>query len=1291
MRTSTSAFRNFSALLPVLFVASALLLPATLFGQGYFGTVSGVLADATGAVVQGAKVVLTDQQKGYTFNTTSDNEGRYLFRSIPPGVYAVAGEAKGFQKAQSASFRVDVNENATANLTLKISGATQTVRVEAQAQNIQTEDAETGQVVNRRFINDLPLIDRYVVALAALAPGVTEMDDQCSEFAGGGSCTGTNFVSNGSRGSTADILSDGASVTNSEPNGGITAATYLPSPEAVEEFKVEQTNFSAEYGFSGASVVNMVTRSGTNSFHGGLYNFSRDQFTDANNWFNDRYGIPIPHVRRNDYGATIGGPIVKSKTFFFFDYEGTRSASLGTSAAGVPSDAMRAGDFGAVCPANGNTDSNGNYHPGAWDTTVGSANYGQCVQADDPTMTTLVGSGQIWDPYQRYYDSNVGATTWTSPNAFIPFNNIGTYISPGCPVGLLPTGYCPPNEPTPGVPGNLIDPVAQKMMSYFPEPNLSAAAGGSIYKNWSASGANHGYNDQFDIKVDNRFSEKNLVSVKYSQQWSHGSSFNCFGNFTDPCEGGPNKTTAHVFAINDTHTFTPTLLLNVTLGFSRGAWNIFAYNPQGVNDPLSTLGFPSYLDDNGFKGVPPIFLSTYFSAGFADMGTNPYGNYRLGQGTGQLTVALDKVRGPHEMKFGFDGRLHQINYIQTNAPNGYFSFDTSGSGSCPGAASSNYGNTGIQYCGGDAMASFLMGTMNGNSFYEIQDRPATENYQYGFFALDNWKVTRKLTLNLGLRYDVTMPRTERYNRMDWFNPNATNPLNGGTLSYPSPVSGQNVNLQLQGGEVFATPSQRTTYVTDWSNIQPRFGLAFQFAPKTVLRGGYGIYYGQSRSGVTGVMPYGGQGFNQYTNVINTYQNAGAIPWLHLSNPFPFGLIQPPGNSLGLLNDVGYGANGPLRTAYANKTPNEQSWSLGIERELPGNVLINAEYIGKRGTHLPFSGSNYINHLGSWIESLPASDPNPNDPPCAIFTIACVNTYVNNPFASVINDPNSPIGVNSPQVQYVQLLLPNPQYTGVTIEPQMIANSIYHGLQLSAEKRYSNGLQFLVTFVWSKSIDDSSQADDNVTWTGSFTSLQDPNKPWLERSLSTFDIPYVTQFSYTYDLPVGRGKLLLGNLPGWANSVIGGWKTNGIWRIADGRPMTFFLADGIPLPTYAGQRPLLVGKPKRNSGDWVDQYFADPSTNVFQRTPDFTLSNAPRAYGGLRTPWSFTTDLSLAKLISLARVREEMNLELRIEARNALNHPVFGTPDTTVDDPSFGQISYTSQGPREIQLAIKFNF
>jgi len=1222
-------------------IATALLCPAHVWAQAYFGTVSGELTDASGAVVQGASVMLSDEEKGFNFITTSDSNGRYLFRSVAPGLYSVTAEAKGFAKSTSSPFKVDVNQNATTNLTLKVGAASQTVEVGARSQAIQTEDAETGQVVNRRFINDLPLIERNIQTLTSLAPGVTEMDDQCQE-----PCLGTNFVSNGSRGATADILSDGASVTNSEPNGGITSATYTPSPEAVEEFKVQQTNFSAEYGFSGASVVNMITRSGTNKFHGSGYDFFRDSSMDANEWFAIRDGLlsdahtpaPIPQSRRNNYGFTIGGPIIKNKTFFFFNYDGLRSSRARTRSGAVPTDLMRAGNFSEVCDAAGGTFDTG----------------GQCTES----------AGQIWDPYSGTYSAADGGIV---RDTFVPNNDLLAYASPG--------------GPNPGVQGNLIDPVAQQMMNLFPEPTSS----GDIYNNWFTSGATHNYNDQFDIKIDHRFTQSNLISGKFSYQYSHSLGLDCFKNFTDPCQAGPGWSNAHLFAINDTHTFSSSLLMNVTLGFTRGVWHYDAYNPHGQDDPLGALGFPAYLQANGFKGVPAIFIDEYKAAGYTNIGTDPYGNYRLGQDTGQLAVTFDKVHGSHEIKFGFDGRIHQINYIQTNAPVGFFSFNIDGSDACP---------SGKDSCGGDSMASFMMGQMTQGcgwndcgSKEEIQTRPATTNYQYAFFAQDNWKVSPKLTLNLGLRYDVTLPRTDRYDRQDWFDPKVASPLNGGTLTYTDPLSGQSVTRQLLGGEKFATSSQRTNYVTDWSNFQPRFGLAYQFAPKMVVRGGYGIYYGQSRSGVTGVVPYGGAGFNQYTNVITVDPNDRATPFARLSNPFPFGLIQPAGNTLGLMNDVGFDANGPLRTATANRTPYEQSWSLGIERQLPSNILINAEYIGKKGTHFPFSGSNQLNHLGPEIESytpdqITALNTLYNNPP------NCLNPPDNpgpcNPYFGIVTDPNSSLSGSIPAYQ---LLLPHPQFTGVATEPQMISNSIYHGLQLLAEKKYSNGLQFLVTYTWSKSIDDSSNADDNVTWLGSFTSLQDPNKPAMERSLSTFDIPHVFQFSYSYDLPFGRGKTLLGHMPGWAEAILGGWKTSGIWRAADGRPLAFTVSDGLALPTYGTQRPNIVGTPKRNhSSDWVDNYFVDP--NVFQRPDDFTLGNAPRALGSVRSPWSFTADLSLGKQF---RLREEMNIEFRLEAHNALNHPVFGTPSTQVDDESFGTVTYTTVGPREIQLGFKFNF
>jgi hypothetical protein len=1188
-----------------------------LMGQGYFGTVSGVVTDQTGALMPGTKMLLVDEEKGYRFSETSDSAGRYLYRSVPPGTYTVTAETPGFGKTERTGIKVDVNANVTADLSLKVAGAVQTIQVEAQSTTISTQDATTGQVINRKFINDLPLIDRYVMDLTFLTPGVTEMDDQCKN------CGGTDFVSNGSRGATADILMDGASTTNFEPNGGVTQATYTPSAEAVEEFKVQQSNFSAEFGFSGASVINMVTRSGSNTFHGSGYDFIRNQVFDSNNWFNNLYDIPIAPLRRNNYGGTIGGPIFKNKTFFFFDWDGTRETTMTTDQAGVPTEAERGGDFGEVCAAQG----------GSFDST------GLCS----------VAQGQIWDPYSGVYDPSVGGPV---RQTFIPYNNLADYASPGNP-NLDGTAY-----QLSGGKGDLIDPVAQTMMNLFPKPNIP---GGAIYDNWIGSGPNYGYNDQFDVKIDHRFSQSNLLSAKYSQQWNHGSSFNCFKNFTDPCGGGPNTNHVHLFTVTDTHTFSPTLLLNSTLGFTRGSSLIDAYNGgASVPDPLSKLGFPSYLGSSGFTGVPAIFIAGgYYSAGYTSTGTDPYGNYKQGQDTGQLTFALSKVLGSQELKFGFEGRLHQQNYIQTNAPQGIFNFNEYGSSQCPNDVST---------CGGDAMASFMMGNSQGTSsnpaggYYEIQFEPATENYQFAGYAQDNWKTNSKLTLNIGLRYDVSMPRTDRHNRQNWFDPDVVSPLSVPALG------------TLHGGEVFASSHQRTISDADWSGIQPRFGFAYQFAHQWVARGGYGIYYSQTRSGANGVGSYGTQGFNQYTGMVTDYQNDGATPYLHLSNPYPNGLIQPAGSSLGLMNDVGFGAIGPIRTVRA--TPYAQTWTFGVEHQLPWNLLVKADYIGKKGTHLYFGGANNRNILGAKIESYTPDQ------------ITNLNTLVDNPFYGIITDPNS--GLSGPQVAEAQLEVPFPQYTSVTTDVPPIASSIYHSLQLAAEKNYSNGLQLLASFVWSKSIDDASTDDDNVTWLGGFLSLQDPNKPWLERSLSSFDIPTVLQLSYSYDLPVGHGKTFLGHMPRVVEAVVGGWKTNGVWRLSGGRPLAMSTADGTSLPTYGGQRPNMTGTPKRNHGqDWINNYFTDP--DVFVLPEQYALGTVPRTIGGVRTPTSFSADLSIEKEFALETVHKGMSLELRLEAQNAFNHPIFGTPNTAVDDPSFGTISYTSNGPRQVQLGLKVFF
>ena len=1195
--------------------------PALLLSQGYFGTVAGVVTDPTGAVLPGVKLTLSDVAKGYTFTSVSNKAGQFVMPSIPPSVYTLTAEMTGFDKAVRTGIKLDVASHVTVNFSLKIAGASQTVQVSAQNTTLQTQDATTGQVINRKFIENLPNTNRYVMDLVTLTPGVSRTDDQC-----GISCTGTNFVSNGSRNSTADVLMDGASTTNMEPNGGVTNVTYTPSVESVQEFKVQQSNFSAEYGFSGGSIVNMVTQSGTNVFHGQLYDFVRNQALDANNWFANHYGQPIPNLSRHNYGGTIGGPIFKNKTFFFFDWDGTYQVAQATPQAGVPSAKERTGDFGEVCAAYG----------GTFDST------GMCSNPN----------GQIWDPYTKTYDPNLGGGV---ASAFIPFNNMATYASPGNPK-LNGTPF-----QLSGAPGDLIDPVAQKMMNLFPMPNIP---GGTIYDNWIASGSNESTENQFDIKINQQFSQSNLLNARWSQSWSHSTPFNCFGDFIDPCAGGPNSTPTHLFVVDDTQTFNPTTVLDVTFGFTRGSERISAYPPLGSKnppaDPLSTLGFPSYLNTAGYTGVPSMFIQGgYYSAGYQSAGSDPYGNYKQGQDTGELTATLTKQLGKHELKFGFDGRLHQMNYIQTNAPNGTFYFGQHGTSEAPGDVT--------QY-GGDAMADFMTGSPSNGGSYEIQFQNAQENYQFAGYAQDNWRVNDMLTLNFGLRYEVTMPRTERHNRQNWFDPHALSPLQ---VPGVGPYGGSG---PLVGGEVFASSKQRTVNNTDWNDWQPRFGFAYQFSPKWVIRGGAGLYYSQNKSGVTGVAPYSSQGFNQWTNMVTTYQNDGATPYLRLSNPYPNGLILPAGNSLGLMNDVGFGAAGPIRSVKV--TPSELSWTLGVERQLPWNTLVDVEYIGKKGNNLYFGGDNQLDILPIGVENYSQNQ------------IAALQSYVNNPFQGYITNPNS--NLSQAQIPQYQLDLPYPQFTSVTMDYNPAASSIYHALQVTVGKNYSNGLQLLVTYVWSKSIDDSSAPDGNTSWLGGIISLQDPNRPYLERSLSTFDIPHTLQASYVYALPVGRGRRFLGNSPRIVDGILGGWSTNGIWRLRSGRPLAPTTSDGTSLPTYGPQRPNLTGTPKRNHGhDWIDNYFTNPG--VFVLPPLYALGNSPRTIGSVRTPYLFLVDLSMTKVFSLDSIRHGMSIEPRIEASNAFNHPTFGTPDTSLDDGSFGVVSYTESAPRNVQVGIQFKF
>jgi len=1192
-------------------IAFVLVLSASLaWAQLYSGSIVGVVSDPSGAVIPGTKITLTDEEKGFTFNAETDASGRYLFRSVPPGLYKVAVTAQGFQGQTRTGVRIDVNQNASVDFSLQLSTGAQSVNITTEAPLLSTQDSATGQVLNEKFIKDLPNIDRSILDLAYLTPGIVSANN-------GHHSGDVNFVSNGSRNATSDVLMDGATVTNYEQNSGTIVTTYTPTTDAVEEFKVQTSNFSAEFGFSGATVINVVTKSGTNEFHGSAYDYLRNQKLDANDFFDNKFGSPLQGLHRNNFGGVIGGPIKKNKTFFFFDYDGLRQVTQGSNNAAVPSALERTGNFGELCGLNG----------GSFDGN------GRCS----------VDAGQIWDPYSGVYDPNSGGALRST---YIPFNNMATYMSPGNP-RLNGTGYQPAPHP-----GNLIDPAASKMMAYYPLPNLSPGA--SYDSNWAASGPNKSWNDQIDVKIDHRFSEKNLLSGKFSIAKGNSHNWNSYGDIADPYSGGPNPGHNYTFALNENYTLSPRLLLTVSYGWNR-AWGF----TQGIigdypgSDPRKLLGLPDYMGLSGVLIMPNINIGDSYNN--SSFGGQPWNYYLNGSDTHQLQGIVSWVKGSHELKFGAEGRVHRINSANPGPTGGTFNYDFT---------STSQNNYGDETSGGDAMASFLTGFGTGNNgSYEVANWVSTQNFQWSGYVQDNWKVSRKLTLNIGLRYDVTLPRTERYNRMNWVDLSVVSPLQIPGLP------------TLHGGEIYASPSDRQPYDIDGKDFQPRVGFAWQPLSKTVVRGGYGIFYSTSKQGAAGPGAWGYEGYVKDTPWITSYQNDGATPWGRLSDPWPItGPDNAPGNALGLLNDVGGNyAWGPLKTQ--NNTPYEQTWSLSIQRELPWNTLLDTAYIGKKGTHLYFGNSGNPNYLPSSVEQFTPAE------------FADLNSYVPNPFYGHLSDPNAPY--NTPTIQKVNLLVPYPQFSGLG-EPLPIGDSSYHSLQLRVEKRFSSGFQFLATYVFSKFIDDTSATDGNIDWRGDAKShLQDPNNFALEKAISPYDSTHVFQFSHVYELPFGRKKAIGSNWNPVVNGFLGGWQLNGVWSIISGRPMTLSVRGAHTIPTYGTQGPNLIGTPKKASSDILDQYFANP--DVFVQPDPYTLSDAPRTLPWVRKPGQFNSNLSVFKDFSLTRFREGMRLEFRLEAINAFNNVQFSGPHTTVGNSNFGTITSQANGPREAQAALKLFF
>jgi len=1204
--------------------------------QVIVGSISGVVSDPTGAVVPGATVLLTDVNKGYNYNAVTDSLGRYVISDLPAGNYRIKVTAAGFKTSTADGIVLEVAAKLALDFHLQIGATSQSVEVVGAAPVLSTEDAVTGQEVDRSEINDLPLVDRSVLDLAFLSPGVIQVPGSSYGFG-----TGMNFVSNGGRNDTSELLIDGITATSYEPNTAIYTPLFQPNVDAVQEFKIMQNNYSAEEGFSGNTYINMVMRSGTDNFHGDVYEFLRNKDLDSQNFFANEAGAPLPSLRRNQFGGSVGGPIRKDKTFFFFDYDGVREASGDQRAGGVPSVAERAGNFDEICtsPKQGNSTFNAQ---------------GIC---NNPNY-------QLWDPYSGYYSASQPGRVLTVP---IPFNNMATFKSAGNP--NLPAQY-----QIPAVAGNLIDPVASKMMSYYPMPNVNVGnANYNPYNNWAVSGVDTDGNNQWDLRIDQRFSDKVNFNARYSMSSGPYHGLNCYGNALDPCTQGPGVGGSRQVALNTNYAISPATVLSVSLGFTRGLSDTKGIAKDFPSfSPVTNLGLPSYITTDGTISSPNFYMyGGYVSPnGSESIGAQPWSVYKNGNQVYHLLATLTHVRGRHELKFGGEWRVQQQNWFQDGAPGGVQIEQQYGTSEYPWSG------------GGDAMASFLTGVPDPQTWgeYEISPHFSTQNYRWGGFAQDNFKATRKLTVNAGLRYDLEIPRTERYNKEIWFDPTLAQSIKPNAIdpsTWPS-VLGAPPNVSSPvGGLVYASNAQRHIVNTAWRDFGPRLGIAYQLREKLVLRTGYGLFYNPTTFGTQGAGVTGNEGFQAVTSPIYTMNNDGSTPWGRVSDPYPTGLLYPTGSSLGCATNLGLGVTEPLRNQ--NIPPYTQTWSGGLQYELRGGWLIDANYLGTKGTHLYFYGSGSLTTLGPWVEK-EATNP---------ALVTALSTYVTNPYYGVINTTGC--GICSPTIQAGHLMQPFPQFSGASETDLAVANSIYNAFQLKIEKRMSHGLSVLASYTNSKSIDDAS-VSTSTTWIGGFQSLRDPNNLKEERSLSEWDIPQVFAFSYIWQVPYGRGKQFGSKIPAVLDYIVGGWQTSGMWRFDKGQPISIGVTGAEAPWGYAASYPDMSGPLHANpKSEWFSKgYFANASAALYV-PPNFTVGNAPREQPNLRVPGTNNATLALFKDIPLNKMREGSRLQIRAEAFNALNHPVFGGIQTTFGNGNFGDVTSQVNTPRNIQMGLQLYF
>jgi hypothetical protein len=1103
------------------------MLSPLIGAQSYKATLVGVVMDTQRDAIPGATLTLERADTDERLTTTSDEEGRYSFQQITPGVYVLRCAASGFAAHTEQNLTLEVSQMRRQNFLLRARGLAETVTVTASAVTLNTEVGGKTEVMTTRQIEDLPLNGRNYLDLAKLLPGVMESPDDAGKL-----------NTNGTRSDATGYIQDG--ISNRIDRGA--GQAVVTSPDTIQEFRVETSTYSAQYGRTAGAQIQVISKTGTNRFSGSLFEFVRNDVFDAKNPF--LQATDAKKLNRHQFGGTIGGPLAlprfgeggpsfrpgKNRSFFFASYDGFRERRSVNASTQAPHPDWLKGDFRNLRSAGPD---------------------GRLGNADD--------IGRITFPVVT-----VNPTT----NA----------------VTITRREFATPNV----IPDNMISPVSRKLLPFIPARNIEGTL-----MNFVANEVNDVKSHVMSVRIDQRFNERTTLFGRYA--WTDSDNFNpSLGQANDfyPGFGGTTEANNRLLALGFTRVLTPGLINELRFGLNQTKQ--FIYGQYLGRDINRELGISNVAVGDEVKGFPEILIDGFPL--FGDRGGWPQ---RFRAGNYQVSDTLTWVKKGHSIKFG--GELFWTHYDETNynSPRGEFRFR--GRATNPANAVSS---------GPLSFADFMLGYLHTVQIGDVPKPSNFRNVQGSGYVQDDWNVNGRLTLNLGVRYDLLGPLTEKNNRISNYVPQVNKLICATAEREPCVVDDSFPKALIKN---------------DYNNFAPRIGFALRLGKgnKTVIRGGGGIFYSMGLLTLTRQQFSAGYPFVNTLNfnVTTTTYNPDALRFDSVLN-------KPP-SLTGLNTPRGIAVDDPLGQVY--------QYNLTIERELAKDLVMEISYVGSQGRHL---GRRYN-----------------------------INPLVINKSAIDFNRLNTQVDYVLPQIRRLTQLGIGTTVGNVTfgdiIYQENSGTSNYNSGQISVRRRAGRGVILQGAYSFSKSFDSASFVDAGTLGT-SFQYPQDPDNLKYEYGLSDFDRSHRFTGSLVWDLPFGRGQRFF-RRKGIEQKLLGGWQVNGTATLQTGRPFT----PKLQTADFTGQRPDLLGDPWKDipAGRFFNPFaFGDPS-----RVASIDRDN-PNLYGTagrglLRGPNFRPINLSLIRNIQL---RERMRAQFRIEAFNVFNQPNFDIPDSTIETPIFDE-------------------